>query len=78
MVTRQQLYAEIETLSDESLEVVYRLLKNLKQLPIKDQSSLSFAQSTTNIWDWLKKPTTGQQTKESIDNHLDMQRNDWY
>ncbi len=77
MITRQQLHTEIETLNDESLEVVYRLLRHFKQLQTINQSSLPF-NSSTNLWDWLKKPATGQQTKENIDYQLDMQRNDWH
>ncbi len=57
MITRQQLHTEIETLNDESLEVVYRLLRNFKQLQTINQSSLPF-NSSTNLWDWLKKPAT--------------------
>ena len=53
MITRQQLHTEIETLNDESLEVVYRLLRNFKQLQTINQSSLPF-NSSTNLWDWLK------------------------
>ena len=54
MITRQQLHTEIETLNDESLEVVYRLLRHFKQLQTINQSSLPF-NSSTNLWDWLKK-----------------------
>jgi len=46
MITRQQLHTEIETLNDESLEVVYRLLRNFKQLQTINQSSLPFNSST--------------------------------